>query len=64
MGELDIRLALSQIRIRLEDTEATERELVEWLRDWHKASRPRESRAEKAAGKMATVSGIFTRCQP
>ena len=41
MGELDIRLLLRQLRLKPEDTEDMERELVEWYKEWHTVGRPR-----------------------
>ena len=54
MGDLDIRLLLRQLRLKPEDTEDMERKLMEWYTEWHRAGRPRESRAGKA-GKLRLV---------
>ena len=60
----DVRYLLRQLRDKPDADGRMEHELVGWFEQWHKAGRRRENRAEKAAGKIATVSDIFTRCQP
>jgi len=52
VGDLDIRLLLRQLRLKPEDTEEMERNLVEWFKDWNKAGRP--SRAGRE-GKLRLV---------
>ena len=64
MSDLDTRLLLRQLHLKPDESEEMEANLVKWFKEWHKAGRPCETRAGKVAGKMATVSGIFTRCQP
>jgi len=54
MGEIDIRLLLRQLRLKPEDTEDMERELMEMYRERHRAGRPHETRAGKV-GKLRIV---------
>lgn len=60
--DLDIRLLLRHLRLKPEETEQMEHELVEWFKEWHKEGRPQKIRAGKA-GKLRIV-GVMLRIKP
>ena len=50
MGDLDIRLLLCQLRLKPEDTDSMECELVEWFMEWHE---------KRETGTAGTESGSY-----